>query len=455
MPSCAPFRPTTTNSSDQKNTAHATRRVIFPRRMFPMVRAIEEHFGMGQDAELISTDVAPKASATCLERGYYALDESQSPNEQTLPLPLDQNENQAPTLPESSHEMIPKSFPIATPPRRVSLSSRSPLGRYQQTTSSAFYLDAPENKIPRVSSEPNKPLVSILREASFVCMPHCFNIDSMSSERSQSLNHVESFLSKSPPRITHIRRSRSEPNNSPHSKIHFDPRIWIREFERSPEERAETWYSSQDMNRFRRHAMALIVSQDRQTASKLLQKSSSRAVFTHAALAEESGQSELVTALRNDRYRTMVAQQEMRHVLIVDPHDICVRLFERAFTTLLPHIKIVGVTSAQQAMGQLACQKFDVILVEERLQTTFHLQKLQHSGSDFFRTINTIASRSLWIGVSAHLPKDRAALEASGVDLCWNKPPPKMSVDLRNDLLRRLLVKRGHDEFAQELFGIC
>jgi CheY-like chemotaxis protein len=207
------------------------------------------------------------------------------------------------------------------------------------------------------------------------------------------------------------------------------------------------------MNRFKRHAMALIVAKDRQTSARLLQESCSRAVFTHAALAEESGQTDLATALQNDRYRAMVAQQEMKRVLIVDPHDICVRLFERAFTTLLPHVEIVGVASAQQAMGQLACQKFDVILVEERLQTTFHLQKRQQSGSDFFRSIGSIASKTLCIGVSAHLPKDRAALEASDVDLCWHKPPPTMSVDLRNDLLRRLLIKRGHDEFARELFG--
>lgn len=453
MLSCTPFSPPTINSADLKHTANVTRRVIFPRRMFPVVPEIEEPYGTGQDAELISTHDAQKP-AIVLERGHYALEESRSTKEQALPLLLHHNENQAPTSPEGSHELIPKSFPITTPPRRVSLSSRSPLGRYQQTTSSTFYMDTRPKKIVRVSSEPTKPLVSILREASFVCMSHGLNIDSLSSESSQSLNHVERFLSKTPLGATHIRRSRSEPSNSSNSKIHFDPRIWIREFERSPEEQMETWYSSQDMNRFKRHAMALIVSQDLPTATRILQGNSSRAVFTHKALAEESGQSELVSALQNDRYRTMVAQQEMRHVLIVDPHDICVRLFERAFTTLLPHVKIVGVTSAQQAMAQLACRKFDVILVEERLQTTFHLQKRQHSGSDFFRTINTIASRSLWIGVSAHLPKDRAALEASGVDLCWNKPPPKMSMDLRNDLLRRLLVKRGHDEFAQELFGV-
>jgi len=439
-------------STHNKNTANVTRRVIFPRRMFPFVPDTEEPFCTGQDAELISTHVAQKPSIV-LEGGFYALDESRTTKEHALPPQLlHHNENQAPTLPET-HEMIPKSLLTATPPRRVSLSSRSPLGRYQQTTSSTFYMDAPQNKIVRVSSEPSKPLVSILREASFVSMSHGLNIESLSSESSQSLNHVERFLSKRPLGAPHIRRSRSEPNNSRNSKIHFDPRIWIREFERSPEEQEETWYSSQDMNRFKRHAMALIISQDLPTAKRILQGSSNRAVFTHKALAEESGQGELISALQNDRYRTMVAQQEMKHVLIVDPHDICVRLFERAFTTLLPHVKIVGVTSAQQAMSQLACRKFDVILVEERLQTTFHLQKRQHSGSDFFRTIHAIASSSLWIGVSAHLPKDRAALEASGVDLCWNKPPPKMSMDLRNDLLQRLLVKRGHDEFAQELFG--
>lgn len=450
MPPCAPITTLRSSSVGQKDSVSGNRRVIFPRQMFPRLQAIAEPSCSIQDAELICTNDTLKPA-----RG---LNQGGSPSEESYMEPevpetgTHEERNHVPLPSDRSANLFRKSVCTATPPRRVNLSQQSSLGRYQQTMSPNLYLEAPIHVLLRVSSEPKTPLVSILRESSFGDQSERSDDAALSTVSSQFLNHVGLFRSHTP-MSTPMRRIQSDPSNSRNSRIHFDPRIWIREFERSPEEQAETWYTTQDMNRFKRHALALIVAKDRQTATRLLKENSSKAVYTHAALAEESGQSDLVMALQSDRYRAMVAQQEIRRVLIVDPHDICVRLFERAFTTLFPDVEIVGVKCAEQAIGQLATGKFDIILVEERLQTTFHLQKRQQSGSDLFRSLSSIATKSLWIGVSAYLPKDRAALETSGVDLCWNKPPPKMCAELRNDLLRQLLIKRGHTDFARELFG--
>jgi hypothetical protein len=124
----------------------------------------------------------------------------------------------------------------------------------------------------------------------------------------------------------------------------------------------------------------------------------------------------------------------------------------------------VTASSASDALEQIALHpssSFDILVVEQRLQTPLQQQQ-QHgqSGSDLFKTLQQLQqqhmklphSSSLWIGVSTH-PKDRAILEKSGADLCWGKPPPKMSVELRNQLLQTLLLKRGKTEFCRELFG--
>lgn len=82
----------------------------------------------------------------------------------------------------------------------------------------------------------------------------------------------------------------------PSKRTYFDPRIWVREFERSNEEMERTWYSGEDMNRFKENALALIIryhqqhcSQDSTTGSLALKKSAPvfqgrTALFSHQAL---------------------------------------------------------------------------------------------------------------------------------------------------------------------------
>lgn len=50
--------------------------------------------------------------------------------------------------------------------------------------------------------------------------------------------------------------------------------------------------------------------------------------------------------------------------------------------------------------------------------------------------------RGVIVGVSANLEKDRDALQESGADFVWSKPPPPMGTNLRNQLLGALISKR-------------
>ena len=377
----------------------------------------------------------------------------------------------------------------ATPPRKSTLRSvparRSILRRYQ-TPVPANLLSEPKTT---ATSLPKGELVSILRNSSFGNK----GTGSNSLPSLQSLQEGEDSTNQL--QGSSMRRSTSEPGRSATKQrmIQFDPQVWIREFERSPEEQACTWYGDDDMERFKRHALALVMARDRlmaaregseilgtgttRTLSRNNKRGKGAAFYTHAALtldgeAYSSSSSSadaaavLTKALQNDRYRAVVAQQEMKSVLLVDPHDICITLFRKAFTTLFPKVEIVAASSSAEALESIANHPpFDVILVEERLQPLLSLHKQKSmSGSGLFRSLATISkdecktreqkrSAALWIGVSAYLAKDRASLEASGADICWGKPPPTMSDALRNQMLQALLMKRGQSDFCQELFG--
>ncbi len=333
-----------------------------------------------------------------------------------------------------------------TPPRRL-ISRRSILTRF------------PPLSLDQQFPEPTKPreLVSILRASSF-----CSTTSTSCSTDSTSTQSLSASFRTRPQ--TPIRRSSSEPGHNA-NRIQFDPRIWIREFERSPEEQDSTWYNDDDMDRFKRHAVALIMACKDRLAPQFIPTGTGRTVstsrgngafYTHSALATEWEENLITKAMQNDRYRATVAQQEIKRILLVDPHDICISLFSKAFLTLLPKVEIVSASSAAEAMEQLALQPFDVLVVEERLQPFFLQQQKQpqKSGSDLFQTLQHLVLRpSLWIGVSAHLSKDQSALEQSGADFCWGKPPPKMTAELRNQLLQALLLKRGKKDFCRDLFG--
>lgn len=427
MPPCAP-----TSTYQRNNNKHSsgTRRVIFP-TLYEDAASPEmmEAVTVPLDSKLEIPTLAP-ASLTLLTNHH-------------LPHPC----------PPPPNLDIPEG---PTPPRPSCTRRSILLGRFQPL---------PINQQFPVPKKPTQ-LVSILRATSFGGTA----TNTTCPKKDSSTQSLMDSIRTCPPKP--IRRSSSEPGRSK-NHIQFDPRIWIREFERAPEEQDCTWYNEDDLERFKRHAMALVMACKERLAPQIIPTGTGRtmttrrggkssAFYTHSALAMEMEDNSLTLAMHNEQYRAMVAQQEIQRILIVDPHDICITLFSKAFRTLLPHVQIVTASSASDALEQIALHasaSFDILVVEERLQTPLK-QQHQQSGSDLFKTLLQLQqhnmtlphSASLWIGVSAH-PKDRSTLEESGADLSWGKPPPKMSVDLRNQLLQALLMKRGKKEFSRELFG--
>jgi len=179
-------------------------------------------------------------------------------------------------------------------------------------------------------------------------------------------------------------------------------------------------------------------------------------------------------------------RQEIRRILMVDPHDIFLALFSKRLQQALPHVTIVTAHSSEEALQVLRQpqqQPFDVIITEERL-SLFH----RHSSLQFSNLANTNASssissptmdskpqtpapasgsalighlkqhcsqqyqHSLLIGVSAHWPSDHLIMQQSGADYCWSKaPPPTFHQNLLEELLHTLLLKRGKHDLAKAL----
>jgi CheY-like chemotaxis protein len=321
----------------------------------------------------------------------------------------------------------------------------------------------------------NTPLVSILRTSKkcpseLSLLDTVGSVPSLVSLKDEGEDSSQSSVEASPTSFdekhsSHLfRRSVSEPTRLYNKSISFDPRIWVREFERTQEEHESTWHSNEDMERFKRHALALIMARQQTDfiatgTGRMVGLPPQRPIFTHSALTLD-GPDDAVEALRTEKYRCAVVQNEIRNILLVDPHDICLSLFTKAMKALLPLANVFIARSSQEALAHMSSGKrFDIILVEERLKL-FHGQSNKNtkercnSGSELIRTLISLgATGSLFVGVSAHLDRDQDALEHGGADLCWSKPPPLMDLGLRNHLLKSLLLKRGRARIAEELFG--
>ena len=255
-------------------------------------------------------------------------------------------------------------------------------------------------------------------------------------------------------------------------KISFDPRVWVREFQRTPGEVKVTWYSNKDLEAFKTEAIKLIMANSetelvptgtgRFVPRKVVPKS--KAFFSHRALRMDA-----VEDVENDQReiaRKNVQQREIRRILIVDPHDICVKLFAKSFKNILPHVEVVGTVSSEEALERSLSQTFDVVLVEERLKL-FHQQEDRQllakrnktncqnlaSGASLIRALKEQLDKALFIGVSTRLREDGRKLKEGGADLCWSKPPPKMDDCIVDEILRALLLRRCQQGTLQEIFA--
>jgi hypothetical protein len=164
----------------------------------------------------------------------------------------------------------------------------------------------------------------------------------------------------------------------------------------------------------------------------------------------------------------MVISNEVKSVLIVDNSLTALNLFKRHVLSMFPAAKVEQAQSGEEALKLLGeaetaeAPHYDIIIVEENLQTNSSSVPMQHSsddtssplsGSDLLSVIGFVernspdTRNSLKIGVSVNLAEDCEALLRSGADLFWCKPPPIQTNSLRNQLLNTLLSKRGKNIF--------
>lgn len=272
-----------------------------------------------------------------------------------------------------------------------------------------------------------------------------------------------------PDSATHTALERSSTSAS-NRAVAFDPRVWIREFERTPDELESTWYSSKELEHFKLAAVERIIAFSEVemlptgTARSVPKRTTylGKALFSHQALGSNN-------EVKKEALFRAVLQNELRRVLVVDSHEIFLKLFVKMLTPLLPHAQIVVAATAAAALQEAEKGRFDLILVEERLKLPYQGSTLSpdstkstsslvpteeesRSGSALMKRLQVNQGRSLYIGVSAKLCEDLPRMQDVG-DICWSKPPPHMNSDLVHDLLQKLLVKRQRFQAVAELFS--
>lgn len=244
-------------------------------------------------------------------------------------------------------------------------------------------------------------------------------------------------------------------------RVRFDARVCVFEFFRHPREHRLTWFSPSEMEKFRRNAVELVCAQAREWVptgtGRLVRKRNncSHALFTNARLTTDENEDEL--ALQN------LARRELYNILIIDPHDLCAKLFAKALQQMLPCSNVVTAKTSYEAMNRIhqldKATNFDLILVEERLKLIPDCTDHESSGSALIRLLRTeFASmvpddqQPILIGVSAHYGADKDALKQSGATFCWPKPPPALDKVMRDNLLKHILILRGKEETALRYF---
>lgn len=337
---------------------------------------------------------------------------NQLPSATTTPIP---GKEDSPD--EGLRPIWPWRSPSTLKQRRVKPILRS--GRFSisgTTTASGISSTAPIEEVCKISSI----------ESDIPSLASTVASDSSSSSGGTLTPEPEFFRRILPTKPT---RRCSEPAKP---AIHFNPKVWVREFERCQSERETTWFSSDDLQRFRVEAVQRIASYPSLLATGtgrgVIQRQQ-QALFSHHALRVDS---------ESDHDET-----EIKSILILDPHDVCANLFAKSLRQLFPRAQIDTAPTSTEAMNCILRTSYDVVIVEERLKFLHHPSSAAASGSVFLSSLLN-RQQMLLVGVSAHLESDRARLETIGqADVFWSKPPPRMDLKLRDHLVATLHQKRN------------
>jgi hypothetical protein len=276
------------------------------------------------------------------------------------------------------------------------------------------------------------------------------------------------------------------------NSVRFDPRIWVHEFDRSDADRKALWFSVQDLNHFKLGAMRCIIAYKSripntttQSNSKSIGKKQAGSVlFSHPALGIDNdyddgeadshhidtglirlssttspmvGSSDARNSIVN-QFREAVAENEIRNILVVDPQEICLKLYSKGLRRMFPNATIVTAKNKEEALHHiqvLSSKKksgndFDVVVYDEPKS----LADLDSSSLTLFEHISqSIKTLGLNIAVVSQRNATSQSRHIAETDLRWTKPPPSMNDSLRDLMLRTLLMKRGRSEIAKKLFS--
>jgi hypothetical protein len=241
----------------------------------------------------------------------------------------------------------------------------------------------------------------------------------------------------------------------PCKHVHFNPRVSVLEFDRSIEEAKLLWYSASELKSFRCQSMEQYVPLQLFPARSKhsLQKSAMQAFGLFSS----------PRTFANDREFKLqtIFQSELKNILVVDPHELCSKLFAKGLKNMAPFANVVIAKTSDEALTLVkAVHNFDFILVEERLKIIQESLKYKSSGSDLicllkkkFQCTLPEARQPIFVGVSAHFQKDKDKIKRSGAAFCWPKPPPSLDKAMRNSLLKHILINRGKGEVAINFFS--
>lgn len=278
-------------------------------------------------------------------------------------------------------------------------------------------------------------------------------------------------------------------------RIRFDPRVWVHEIQKCTVEK--NWYNDSDMKRFKKEAILRIrdwtIKEQRLRSSGMIATGTGRiiargsrpppasmkALYTNPALSLDADEDEEeLNAASMHKKRNAAVLVEIKTVLLVDCHDIFLRLLTKDIKAMMPHVEISAAYSVDDALEKMKNAKkmnssshgFDLIVVEHRLCPSARgrgkpaknktgvkplsganlIQRIAFDTKDFK---NCIQTSKLWhplvIGMSAYLEEDEKKLLHSGADIVWAKPPPNMNNALRDALLLATMKKRRRKNLSE------
>ena len=164
-----------------------------------------------------------------------------------------------------------------------------------------------------------------------------------------------------------------------HKRISFDPHIWVFEYkdDRHEFEAGGKWFTECELDRFKEDAIQRIrqrnsnmmsagqgriamvpAPQDRGQNASPIPNGQRPVVFTHPALGTEeeydldSTSSKSIKSSKESLIQDILSR-EMRNVLVVDPHEVCLNLFTKCFKYIIPHVSVATARSGEEALARL------------------------------------------------------------------------------------------------------